>query len=67
MKQWLNLYLDDVLLVIGAVLIVRGVMLFSIPAAWIAAGIAIIIFAYLRENEKAQNAITEKFAEEPKD
>ena len=57
MRNWLNtLDSSDVLLALGALLIVRGVSMISLPAAWIVAGMFLIAYAYLIANEKAKHA-----------
>lgn len=61
MRNWLNtLDSSDVLLALGALLIVRGVSMISLPAAWIVAGMFLITYAYLIANEKAKHASTAK-------
>lgn len=50
-------FLDDILILIGCVLVVYGVSLIYIPAAWITAGILFVAFGVLFGigNEKNTN------------
>lgn len=52
-------YFTDLLLIIGAALIVAGVAMIHVPAAFIVGGLQVIGFAYLVEREKAHHAIAE--------
>lgn len=52
--------LTDFLLLTGAACVVFGVSLISIPAAWITAGVFLIVFAFLIAKERAENAPVEK-------
>ena len=61
MTAWLIRNLEDLLLLLGACLIVRGVALVSIPAAWIVSGILLIAFAFMLAKEK--NAASEKLTQ----
>lgn len=49
-------YLDDLLLLTGAALIVWGIAQIYIPAAWIAAGLFLIACAFLIAKERVENA-----------
>lgn len=56
--------LTDWLLLIGAALIVCGIAQIFIPAAWIAAGMFMIAFAFLIAKERVEDASFEKPGEE---
>jgi hypothetical protein len=47
MRAFLQKHLDDVLILAGSGLVVYGVSLLSLVAAWITAGIALIVFGVL--------------------
>ena len=65
MRNWLNAYdASDVLLTMGAVLIVYGVSLLSKAAAWIVAGTFMIVYAYLLSSVKAKNAYLAKLSDQ---
>lgn len=55
-----RLDLTDLLLFLGAACIVFGIALMFVPAAWIAAGIFMIVFAFLIAKERANNASVAK-------
>lgn len=50
----------DFLLLIGAACIVCGIAQIYVPAAWIAAGVFIIVFAFLIAKERATHASSAK-------
>lgn len=52
--------LTDFLLLLGSACVVWGIALIYIPAAWIAAGIIMIVFAFLIAKERANNASSEQ-------
>ena len=52
--------LSDLLLFLGAACIVWGVAQIYIPAAWIAAGIFMIVIAFLILKERANHASSAK-------
>lgn len=53
----------DGLLVIGIACIVYGIALIFVPAAWIAAGVFIIAFAFLIAKERANASSTKSGSE----
>lgn len=56
--------LDDLLLISGWVCIVAGVAMWSIPAALIVAGVALIGFGFLIGKKLANDGIVEQLTKE---
>jgi len=52
-------FLDDILILSGCILVVYGVSLIYIPAAWIAAGVLFIGFGVIFGIGNEKNAIKE--------
>lgn len=54
MKNIIAKYFDDLLLVFGCLLVLRGLSLWSVPLTYIAAGVMSIAFGWMIANAKAK-------------
>lgn len=57
MKRWFTRYVDDLLLVLGCILILFGLAQWNGIVTWIAAGGMLIVFGVLIAKAKAQSVI----------
>jgi hypothetical protein len=64
LSYWRSLDHSDILLFMGAGCIVYGIRLIYTPAAWISAGVLLVVFAFLIAKDRVEHASVAKPGQE---